>query len=154
MKTLNKPAESLAGNLELFITPTTNIDEQVFQNNIVVDETLLLKIICMRETLSHTVRATKTAAGVKYSHKITAQVYGQSEENDELLNQFCRYKLLAVIKSTTGNYYMVGTRDIGLNLEFEYDSGADASAAKGYKLTLTGDLPGNTTALRGEWYPL
>jgi hypothetical protein len=140
MKILNKPAESLAGNLELYLTPISNINYIMDRAIMYKDEDLLLKVICQRETLQHVQTATKTEAGVKYTHKIVASLYGRSNDNDELIAQFMKYKLLAIVRDTFGNYQYVGSTDLGLKLESEYDSGTEAQGVKGYVLTLQGDL--------------
>jgi hypothetical protein len=147
MKTLQKPNEQLAGNLELFITPVANLHSIASQAITVTDEDLILKIICLRETLHHVVTATKTKAGRKYTHKINALTYGQSVENDALLNQFMIYKLYVIVRQSTGEYAGIGAINTGLGLEWEYDSGTDASGSKGYALSITGELLLNTMPL-------
>lgn len=147
MKTLNRPPESLAGNLELYFTPVSNIAN--FQDHTieVTNEDLLVKVICTPETIKHLQTATKTASGMMITHKITANTYGWSEENDALLLQLSKYKLYVVIRDSYGNYYGVGTSELGLTLTWEHDSGSDGSGVKGYELTLQGNLITTTTPM-------
>jgi len=150
MKTLNRPLESLAGNLALFLIPVQNIATLIDQTITVTDVEMVLQVICSRETINHLSTATKTAAGSKYTHKVTASAYGWSNANDMLLDQFMKYKLFVIIRDSEGNYLSIGSRDLGLTLTWEYDSGADASAKKGYSITLAGDLTTNTRLLEFE----
>lgn len=140
MKTLNKPPESLAGNLELYLTPISNIARILDRVITYSDEDLLLKVICKRETLNQQQTATKTAAGTIYAHKITASLNGRSYENDKLLEQFSKYKLLAIVCDSHGNYYSLGNQELGLTMEYDYDSGTDPSGINGYIMVLKADM--------------
>jgi hypothetical protein len=147
MKTLQKPNEQLAGNLELFLTPIANIKSIAGSEITVTDENQILELICMRESIGHMVTGVKSKAGTTYLHKITALTYGRSDENDTLLDEFMIYKLLAIVRDSLGNYYYVGNESIGLAMEWEYDSGTDASAAKRYTLVIQGKLLSYTSPL-------
>lgn len=140
MKTLQKPIEQLAGNLELFVLPCVNIKTLNGTALTIVNEDLLLKMICMRESISHLATSGKSKQGLKFTHRITATTYGRSAENDLLLNEFERYKLYAIVRDQSGNYYGVGQLFAGLEMTWEYDSGSDPSAPKGYTITLSGKL--------------
>jgi hypothetical protein len=139
MKTLNKPIQSLAGNIELYLTPVANIATISGHVVTIIDEDFFVQVITARESTSKLTTGLRTPAGIKYTHKIVATVNGQTESNDALLTWLATHKIMAIIRSYPGYYYRVGTKALGLNLEWDHDSGSDASGFKGYTLTVSGE---------------
>ena len=143
MKRLNNPIQSLAGNINLYVLPLSNIQSISGNNITIIDAEWMLHITTQRDTLAHTMEVRKTKQGTKYAHSITAMSLGRSDANEDLLKDFMPHKLYVLVLDSTGAYYGLGSMEHGLELEWDYVSGSDGSGFKGYQITLSGELLSN-----------
>lgn len=140
MQEINKNAEKLAGNIDIYVVTLNNIKK--FENKVLTlfSTDNVFHFNAALESISHNDATDQSKAGKKHSHKNSFFIPGQSIEADRLLFRLSRYKVVVIIRDQDNNYNIIGTPELGTQIEYEYNNSANWSGSKGYQIEFKTDL--------------
>jgi len=135
MNTIQKQADFIGGLCELYSVPVRNIKILQGGQIIIHDTNNCYEFECILDSIEHGCPSKEEKGGTTYQHKVTAQVYGITEETSKKLLKLKREKHLILYKNYRGLYFYVGDKEIGLQFSFEENTTMNI-----YSIQFSGDL--------------
>ncbi|MFZ4401474.1 MAG: hypothetical protein ACOYO1_15670 [Bacteroidales bacterium] len=134
MQTINKNSEKLAGVVDLYAIPCSNVkkieNKQIFCSDI----NEIYQFICASESIAHNYTSENKESGQLFVNKVTAYMPGLDINIDKLFNKLKQYKFVVVIRNQDSQYIMIGDNQIGLVFEWNYVNTSNWSGSVGYEL--------------------
>ncbi|MCX6231117.1 MAG: hypothetical protein NTZ33_06195 [Bacteroidetes bacterium] len=139
MQTINKNSEKLAGVVDLYAIPTTNIIKILNKDIFCLNQDEIYHFLCATESIVHSSSSEIKDAGQLFTNKVSAFIPGQHNSIDKTLTKLARYKFVVVVRNQDDTYIMIGDKEIGLNFKWNYSNSSNWSASVGYELSFLGE---------------